>query len=688
MRPIRKRLVGIFLPLSILLLTGQSNAMAPVETYYDPVHLEQVDQSGLRRHAPCMMFIDQSVNEKPYDLEPGAMLELFGSALKLGFSPIIVDVRVLSNFLIKRINSDQFINDPSGEGKWVARLRDIPFNQANWQVYHVPYPTEQGVVNAPFFLLVPKQFLDLYPNNNGLRLDQLSAITFKDDSQLLDWITNNNKFFPWDPPRDLARIFKPRKLEQDDKSPIWDFIVAGHGVMGEVIADLSPQNMQRLLEFFNNKITTGLVYLMSCYAGGINLELLHFKKDINNDPFLMQLNYVLTIGSVGDVPSTTGSVMAIKSIDSLFNKAAQLRDKGKSLNELLQVISKITVNLGLRTLHGTVNIPQVWLPGGLGTQTFNVDNRIKVLGEVLTRVYEDENRLLELSDKLAVLLYADFHTFPIRVLPTDYNPALRPEQYVDINHTEDLRATYWKYFPSTIEVNLRMIGQQKGAALMTAIKNYKDYLDRSKNIFPAHKDIVLDKNFLPLKGYSSYLYPSFISMNRRNLMQHFSSIEVMHKINGREYPFAGVLNFIRDAFMEPLRRSTKVFLIDELSGNNDISLLLEAVRMEKNIMEQHALEKVLTDYINKPITLKKVSVQTRGIGTSEPEVNVRFQFNDTAWMLNVWPSSIEKEEHDWNFKEIEMTKYEEIFDDYKKDIATAQKRISKILQKKKEEMRR
>ena len=158
---------------------------------------------------------------------------------------------------------------------------------------------------------------------------------------------------------------------------------------------------------------TGVVYISTCFAGGKNINLLK----MSDTGITFSHNFILIVGSATDAPTYVENEQE-KFYLHYYNFSAFLQDKGTSLNKLLQEIN--TLNMHTDSPHGTSNIPQVWLPGGLGFQTFNIDERLFILGNVLVRVHEDEKKPITISDKQAVLVYPQSIKVPVIVKPRVY----------------------------------------------------------------------------------------------------------------------------------------------------------------------------------------------------------------------------------------------------------------------------
>jgi len=148
-----------------------------------------------------------------------------------------------------------------------------------------------------------------------------------------------------------------------------------------------------------------------------------------------------------------------------------------------------------------------------------------------------------------------------------------------------------------------------------------------------------------MRTAAEYLYPEFISMKRGDATHHITHIQVKNPHS----PYAGVLQFIRDAFLDISYRPTrKTFKIDKLTGNNDICLAFEALRHAGIIKKVHPLEQALRQHMNKRITLKDVIIQTESLSKDTLDINISFVVGKDRWIC----SNNAKSRHLWDFKRL------------------------------------
>jgi hypothetical protein len=425
---------------------------------------------------------------------------------------------------------------------------------------------------------------------------------------------------------------------------------------------------------------------------------------------LWNLNYILIVGAVSDVPTWAESE-PIKFFYDFFDHTARLKEpiaEGKiktlkgpalksflhtkvSLGNLLAVINTMQERSG--SLHGTANIPQVWLPHGIGFQTFNIDKEIKVIGPVLLRVHEEDKKSIIINNKIkALLLYPRAINVPLEI------------QFPLESGITSLKKAQWEYLPSVEELvnELDPVEEAKEGSESSLFDILES--DEATKQFPAL--VTRLKESEPAAFQHAFMYPQFISMFRGYSYQHLKEIKLQKP--EEYYQFVGIMHFIRDAFFDiGGRESLKTFIIDKLTGINDLSLMLELARVKSKIMNKHhPLELILEKDIDKSIMLEKVIITTKGnlewIAKENKSIfnwniTLQFKFANTAWQFKATNDSIKKEPHLWNFNQINLKEhegfYKEIYQAVQESLQlqrgdlSQQKKLSEILEKQLEKIK-
>lgn len=623
-----------------LFLLGICSYLAGMEEasnhlYYNKYNLSVIDQFHIQRHTPLMIITDEynseTVNQKP-ELLPCTFT--LAELINIKTFPILITAHLLSNML------ERFeIKQQEKVSRDLSRMAQ--FNLEEWEIAPINH--------SRFVLMIPKNFLKIFGKNPGF--NKLFFMPNHSPSQhilkkypknqynkkLIELLHEHEITNPLFNIENFKFIFEPN-------TNIWDIRLLGHGTSTRkppVIANFTPNQLNSLLSFFDHNLSTGTVYIESCMAGGKNRTLL----ETNNDGIQLRHNFILIIGSVSNSSISYKPSEIRESLINFFNYAADTRDKGESLNTLLK---KVTIlSPASDTQHGTQNIPQVWLPGGIGFQTFNIDRSILSLNSILLKKHQEDKSPLIIQNKTAVLVYPEFIDIPITVYPT----------------YKGFTLFKWENFPLIFEPNFLPDSPAEMKRVLSLLED--------ENIVP---EFQLRPN--------NYQYPQFISMLPEVNNHRFSKITVSTDFEGKKVA-TGVLQFLRDAFLDmQLTYSDHSFRIDTLTGLNDISVMLAATRI-LNKTAPHPLETILKKYENKDITLDKVFALYEAATES---AIIAFSFENTGWFINVSLTKTQQSEW-WNFTPTEGS-FERYIQEYNKglpsfkSLLSPQKSITDVLKQK------
>ena len=625
-----------FLFISSSIAVGQES---PPRPYYSSQSITTMESIGARKHAPMAIFIDEQ-NEEPAETESAALSRVFAYSIQGELFPIIISANLLKNVLT-RIN---FLGKKIPVNETIKGVIGQSFNTANWNLFDVP--------QSQFVVLTPKKFVELYGKNLGLK--ELPALNnllptreLASDpvvyNPLIEWLDKNKKMIPFNP-KDFEQIFVNKSVSDTNSTPLWDIFIIGHGSPEPkpLIANLKPDEFNKVLSFFDNKITAGMVYVVSCYAGGKNRTLLETTKEgiqINH-------NFTLILGSPTNSAVALRAPLFYNTLQSFFNNAAFVEDKGESVNRLLTGL--IFFNPIEESTHGTGALPQIWFPGGYGFQTVNSPNLVLSFGNVQLKKHQENHTPLIIENKIVVLIYPPNITIPLIVNPINAGTIL-PKVWNNLTFVFEP-----KFFIDTdIQTQKIIINELKKEGVLP------DYLSQLPEISAAQSP----------DNPNNVVYPEFLSMIPGDSFHAFSQIKVVttkSRIRGPEVA-QGILQFLRESFMDVYSKfKNHTFFIDSVTGKNDISLTLAASRLLSNTKEKHPLEELLKDLINKDITLKNVIIQAPN------DVIIAFQLEDSAWMLTDkdFPKDPKKEMR-WNFKKWNKAEYENFYNTSKKKLVTA-----------------
>lgn len=580
-----------------------------------------------------------------------------------------LDVAIVSDYILKNLILRKYTKNPD------PILAKIHLTLNNWDIYQVK--------NTQFFVLVPHNYdntifnkekwtkIDLSIGNeyNGSEEERFPIISWdkRTPIEAKRLLSNKNlKYIPYAKdlnteiapqkptekittqkdfkPIQISWIFKPQvkniKTKYESESIIHqpcNIYISGHGDKKK-IAGVFINDMSAMLLFFNDKLNTKSVRIVTCSAGGKNLDLIQSKNDIP-----IRIEYLLIVDSITDAPIalnfiskkvTTHSLKKyfealedFQNGDQIFiEKLNELRAKkiaagDEDIRKIKSEIKKLEKNSGLDKVLknlslpkqwyldfcGLNNFPQIWIPEVGWFQTFETDKFIQKITDAsiirayakpktkivrvetktetskdipaLESMYFDLHSTIEINEKLALLLYSEIVSANLSIIPI----------YIDIfsNKLPEWLFNLYRFFPSI------------------------PCLDS------IYSDTNVKKNF--------YIYPQIISM------QHGDSINLFAKINlpniGSPTPQNGILNFLRDSFLVLRgRKSAKTFFIKELEGFNDFSEVLDENDNLKKFLSTKQQEK-------RQIILQNVIIETKTDSGDLTHINISFDFKGKTWIL-------------------------------------------------------
>lgn len=570
-----------------------------IQDYYSIDHLVSLKQKRIPVTIPCTWIIDQTNQDQPVNINmTGALLKRFIKSIEQAFFPIIVSHYLLTNFLTRQ--------NPAHPNHYAVKT--VRIDHDNWQVYEI--------TNTQFYLLIPKKYAFAFLD--GFNIGKMRNVShLLSDPQALITHIAQTKSFPTFSAQQMETIFNTKSKNR------WSFMISGHGMLYSTIVDLESIQINALLDFFDKHLIVGVVFLETCYLGGANLSLLDFKNQEVN----VNHNFILIAGSVTDSPTYLSPQFGTL-VRNFFNTAATLIDKGQGLNQLINYAYVITEEPA--SIHGTAQIPQVWLPRGIGFQTLNTQEEIFTLSPVQLKIHESENKRIQLLNKRAILIYPEAINQTLIVNALDYkHPFIDSPRFDATPHLSKLHIRDEQDFAEMFDEKSEFFPALKSRFDPTISPDLSSWLPAFSQFF---------------KQDESFLFPDFISMIRSNAKHRFARIELQDQM-----PQLGVLRFLSDAFLDIGERfSKKTFFIDELKGNNDINLLLESSRIVQKNITPNPLEKVaIQNSHDGKITLKNIIIMTRGgISPDQNRFNLQFNIGNTRWELDSY------QQEPWQFKDI------------------------------------
>lgn len=291
-------------------------------------------------------------------------------------------------------------------------------------------------INPLLYLLIPKSYLldknisehDLYYTNNpalteieyqlGLKANHMQMVTLQDIKRPLETPQYADYFMQalWDETQNKSHIFVTHNEYAHDKIfkvPQWVIYIGGHGGMKTSVVDLSLEQFKTLLSFLEYKIQTYLLYYSSCYAAGINSELLYkdTRSKIDKTYSFAIITQALTDASIFSATQISLVARAIAMSGSFFD-----------FLQYATTSHTINYNTLANLVHPNIQavaIPQIKLPG---LPWFSVIDTEKVasIGTILTKTRTEPLDIEtffakkgKLAEPIALLLYANYILFEL-----------------------------------------------------------------------------------------------------------------------------------------------------------------------------------------------------------------------------------------------------------------------------------
>lgn len=584
-------------------------------------------------HLPLMIFVEQENSENPFTQNIGTATVDLSNAIRDGVGAILVSRQLLYNFIFRKHHWDE----PSHpENKLFSKTS---FNNQS-ELYQLP--------NSQFFLIINSNLHASYAKK--FNFEQLIPLNLPKDEHIEGYSALINLLDPAQhsqPPFSINDFEKLFQLQDNNPDIVLDIFALGHGLPEHSIAGLSLKDMQDLLIYFAQNVKVGVFMVISCYAGGINLNFLSFEYLIKNPHFFSLPDFPIIVINSGETPAEGTRIW----FNQIFNSAAKLSNGSeKDFRTLTQQLNQF-----IGGAHGSNNIPQIILPGGRLIQSLTPDKTVFVLGNVRAKTYEIEKKPINISAGIKnILIYPSAVQAPLNIKATSYTeiPQLPKE---------------WEQLPTFLDI-------MRSSPRMP----FFNYMFTNKNVFPKTYSKMGDIERTPQnKDMKFYLFPNILSMIRGNANHFFSKITVT-----APNPFVGVLQFIRDSFLDlEGRLSEKGFWIETLEGPNDLSLTLEALRAKNQNLEPSEFEKTTT--LQDSLILKNIHITTSY--NQVLKVEITFECNESAWIFNFDPTS----QRLWDFQKInDLNNYRNFFNNNKNRMLeknegeTPQKSISEVLSQK------
>jgi hypothetical protein len=460
-----------------------------------------------RQHLPLMMLLDYDSKDEASGIKPSALKnfvkQISDNNSKENGPAVVVSRNLLLGYA-------HMIKDALERKKSNINF----FAPSEWAMY--------SSNDSDLFIIIPKGSDDFFnlcykafnisgegaPFSKFLTPEQENLVTQKNPTvyqSIIDRLIQEPSPDRYCTSKNLKSLFRPLDLNAKEVI-LFDIYIVGHGSELDRkndfdIAGLKKHHFFDFLNIINKEIKTGILMVMSCFAGE---KIEHINSGIRpENKSISKLLFPIIISSV-DARTTYENPIDISKI---FYYARMFDQDSKVLKMLFKYLDN---SLHRKKDHqASSSIPQIIFPGGISVQSLTPEDRVTVIGDVFTRIHEQENR--------------EIITYQKRVLQKSIK---NKKSSYEVMYQEKKAVTNILIYPSVIYPPVR------------------------------------------IKSFSKMFFPVIISMDHRvNAHYYFSKIILDKRTKTDDI---GIFKFIQDAFCKQRGRiSKKTILIELLEGKND-----------------------------------------------------------------------------------------------------------------------
>lgn len=203
----------------------------------------------------------------------------------------------------------------------------------------------------------------------------------------------------------------------ESQVPLWTIYMDGHGTMNGKIVGMGLDDFKEVLNFFEKSINTRLLIYKSCYAAGLNNEIIY--KDARTAihktyPFAI-ITQAITDAPVMGIGPRPEEVRGKLELEILVHFDDFLHDVQSEVIDYAALTKYLFPSLPEEKLKGFglqvwANVPQIKLPGVEWFSVMASQKDIVSIGSILAKTF-DANKPLDVvkyfkTDPKAILLYA------------------------------------------------------------------------------------------------------------------------------------------------------------------------------------------------------------------------------------------------------------------------------------------
>lgn len=233
------------------------------------------------------------------------------------------------------------------------------------------------------------------------------------------------------------------------KKPIWAIYIIGHGSIGSLITNLSIESFKKFLDFLTKKIITSLLVYVSCYAAGLNEQMIYSDAE---SAVQKTYPYAIITKALTDAPTNVSRSSAERVIttDFLDNKVT-FRHTYTNFIDFFDAIKNSPYdykNIALKLFHSLVptgrlsNTSQIKLPGVEWFSTVASNKQIFSIGNNLAKLRTAPLKISKFtqSNPKVILLYSSHVPFELILDSTELEAIISMIPGNAIHHIEKIKS--------------------------------------------------------------------------------------------------------------------------------------------------------------------------------------------------------------------------------------------------------
>ncbi len=419
----------------------------PVVVQPEPVAPSPEVQPGPFATHGLLIFLDDTEKNREF----GAVSNGLVTALLQEAGPIVASASVIAN--VRNINPNDpqnlfkryttIINKSELTAEDAREKNDIMLSVISFNVTTAQQKWVIKKINDSLYLLLPKKYLQAKGISEkslepfmateitsteqalGLKVNHMQTVQLTDIKKPLPEKEYASYFITALP--DIFVTNGEYPAANKTAIPRWAIYIEGHGTLGDSIIGLDFEQFQKFLAFLDQKVTTKLLFISSCYAAGLNVVLAYNDIEKNID---RTYSFVIITDSVPDKVVPGPSVLVYMGKGRLEVKTDRQYDDFLHQVTTSDIIDyRKLVDPLITKSELLASLPQIKFPGLPWFSVIDTDKVVSI-GSVLAKTRTEPleiakffKRKGKLAEPFGILLYAKDIPFEL-VIDTKTMPVI------------------------------------------------------------------------------------------------------------------------------------------------------------------------------------------------------------------------------------------------------------------------